>query len=79
MMASANGHTEIVKALIAAGADVNAVSKDGYTAFKKASKKGHTEIVNALIAAGAKKGFFSGGRKTRKNKLRRKKVTRHRR
>jgi len=77
--ASKSGHLEIVNALIAKGADVNAVNSDGDTALMCASKSGHLEIVNALIAAGAKnRGLFSGGR-TRKNRVKRRKSTRHRR
>jgi ankyrin repeat protein len=87
MSASRFGHLEIVKALIAAGANVNAVEWGGDTALTYASKydsgNGHTEIKKALIAAGAKKkGLlfgFRGGRKTRKNKTKKRKDTRHRR
>ena len=49
MTASLKGHTEIVKALLDKGADVNAKSKDGVTALMWASQDGHTEIVKALL------------------------------
>ena len=50
-----NGHTEIVKLLIAKGADVNkADNKYGITPLYRASSKGHTEIVELLKLAGAK-------------------------
>ena len=49
------GHLEVVRALIAAGADVNLPNKDGLTALILAAKKGHLEVVQVLIAAGAKK------------------------
>ena len=39
---------EIVNALIAAGADLNAKDKDGFTPLKLASNKGYTEIVNLI-------------------------------
>ena len=47
------GNTETVKALIDAGADVNARLKSGTTALMIASGSGHTETVRALIDAGA--------------------------
>jgi ankyrin repeat protein len=48
--ASHDGHTEIVKLLLAAGADPTAVDN---LAIQMASQKGHTEIVKLLLAAGA--------------------------
>jgi hypothetical protein len=53
MIASSNGHVEVVNALIATGADVNKVDNDGVTPISLASYKGHLEVVQALIAAGA--------------------------
>ena len=50
IIASQRGYLDIVKALIAAGADVNAASKDGNTALTVASSNGHLEVVKALIA-----------------------------
>ena len=52
--AAANDHTETVKVLIEAGADIN--DNDGYqwkNALMYAAEGGHTEIVRALIDAGA--------------------------
>ena len=51
--ASAKGHTEALKTLVEAGADVNVKSQDGVTILMIASGKGHTEIVESLLEAGA--------------------------
>ena len=54
MMASANGHTEIVKLLLGKGAEVNVKNTDdGVTALFMASANGHTEIVKLLLDKGA--------------------------
>ena len=47
-----NGHTEIVEALVKAGAKVD-VKYDGVTALHIAAMNGRTKIVEALIKAGA--------------------------
>ena len=52
--AAANGHTEIVKLLIAANAEVNAVNNLQKTPLHLAARSGHTEIVKLLIENGAK-------------------------
>jgi hypothetical protein len=46
------GHTDIVKALLAHGADVNAKESRGRTALIYAAYNGHTDIVKALLAGG---------------------------
>ena len=51
-LAAMQGHTEIVKVLIDAGADVTARS-NGKTALGWAAMQGHKETAKALIAAGA--------------------------
>ena len=51
--AARNGDTEAVKALIDAGAGLNAKDEDGWTALIWASEEGHTEIAKELISAGA--------------------------
>ena len=60
VLAASNGDADIVQALIAAGAgvnaagaDVNAATSSGDSALIGAAGGGHTEIVQALIAAGA--------------------------
>ena len=53
IVASSGGHLEIVQALLAAGADVNAIIERGFTALIVASSRGHLEIVLALLAAEA--------------------------
>jgi ankyrin repeat protein len=52
--ASYQGHSEIVKMLIEAGANVNAFDKWYNTALDVASPEGHSEIVKMLEEAGAK-------------------------
>jgi ankyrin repeat protein len=47
------GHTEAVRVLIAAGADVNARGDGGYTALMDASGRGREEIARLLKEAGA--------------------------
>uniref|UniRef100_A0A7S1ULV4 Uncharacterized protein n=1 Tax=Grammatophora oceanica TaxID=210454 RepID=A0A7S1ULV4_9STRA len=51
--AGSEGHTDIVKLLIKAGASVNGVDKDGTTAIMAASARGHKEAVQAMLEAGA--------------------------
>ena len=51
--AVSNGYTEIVEALMAAGADVNIQNKYGKTALMFAAVNGYTEIAKVLMAAGA--------------------------
>jgi ankyrin repeat protein len=67
MWASAQGHLDVVKALLASGADPNLKAhvteitnrknadhpSGGFTALMFAARNGHTEVVKALIAGGA--------------------------
>ena len=57
IMASLLGHTDVVKLLLAAGADVNAKANKGgedYTALRIAKMRGHTQIIKLLTEHGAK-------------------------
>ena len=53
MEAANNGHTQIVQALIRAGADVNAQDEHGYTALMLATWAQDTQIVQSLLNANA--------------------------
>ena len=48
MGAAASGHTEIVRLLLHAKADLNIQTENGYTASMCAAASGHTEIVELL-------------------------------
>ncbi len=52
-VAAFNGHTEILAALLAAGADVRARDNDGRTPLLDAARGGRLAAVEALVAAGA--------------------------
>jgi len=49
-----DGNVEEARALLAAGANVNAADNDGFTPLTIASQQGHDDIVQLLRAAGAK-------------------------
>jgi len=53
MAAAAYGETDIVRTLIARGADLNAHGRIGNTALIYAVQEGNTEIAEMLVAAGA--------------------------
>ena len=51
--AAYNGQTTAVERLIERGADINAKTKDGYTALIYAAYSGHAKIVQELVENGA--------------------------
>lgn len=51
--ACAKGDLALVQDLCAAGANVNVVSPNGFTALHRAAQNGHMEIVQTLLARGA--------------------------
>lgn len=53
MEASQEGHLELVKHLIGAGANVNATTASGETALMYACENGHTNVAEILLDAGA--------------------------
>ncbi len=55
IMASMNGHAEIVKILLTRGADPTAVDVEGWTAMRYATAYGYKEITDMLRASGAEK------------------------
>lgn len=54
MEAASAGHVDIVKLLLAHGADVNAESSSGHTPLMWACAQGHEAVVTALLEGGAK-------------------------
>ena len=55
LLASANGHVEIVRLLLEAKADKSLAGRCGETALVRAACKGHAEIVRLLLKAGVEK------------------------
>ncbi|XP_059949428.1 ankyrin repeat and KH domain-containing protein 1 isoform X1 [Mesoplodon densirostris] len=53
MEASQEGHLELVKYLLAAGANVHATTATGDTALTYACENGHTDVADVLLQAGA--------------------------
>ena len=52
--AALNGDTEMVKALLEAGAQVNAKTESGLTALMSAADSGHADTAQVLLSNGAK-------------------------
>lgn len=53
ILASTNGMTAIVKALLKRNVSVDKIDGDGWTALKRAANEGHDEVVALLLKAGA--------------------------
>eukprot|EP00296_Roombia_truncata_P007815 JP446268.1.p1 GENE.JP446268.1~~JP446268.1.p1 ORF type:complete len:426 (+),score=101.51 JP446268.1:74-1279(+) len=51
--AAYSGHSDIVKQLMQAGADINAKNRDQWTPLHQASHNGHSNVVKQLMQAGA--------------------------
>jgi len=51
--ASSEGHTDCVKLLVDANANVNAKDKDSTTSLMAASARGHFDVVSIILAGGA--------------------------
>ena len=50
LIASENGHVEVVRVLVEAGASVDQADKDGATPLSRASANGHDEVVRELAS-----------------------------
>uniref|UniRef100_A0A8C6XDB9 Ankyrin repeat and KH domain containing 1 n=1 Tax=Naja naja TaxID=35670 RepID=A0A8C6XDB9_NAJNA len=57
MEAAQEGHLELVKYLLAAGANVHATTATGDTALTYACENGHTDVADVLLQAGADLNF----------------------
>ena len=53
MWAAAEGHADVVRALVASGANVKATSQSGFTPLLFAAREGRIEAARALLDAGA--------------------------
>lgn len=62
--AVAGGHTQVVRRLLAAGADSGARQQQGFTPLMGAAAGGHREILELLLAAGADPAAESDDGKT---------------
>jgi ankyrin repeat protein len=63
-LASCEGHLEVVKTLLAAKAEVNKSSDEGWTPLLGASCEGHLEVVKTLLAAKAEVNKSNTGGQT---------------
>lgn len=53
LVAAQQGNLATVKSLISRGADINATTKDGWTALKFAVSEDHEDVVSYLVQQGA--------------------------
>eukprot|EP00959_Pyramimonas_sp_CCMP1952_P469760 9495513-Pyramimonas_sp.AAC.1 len=58
------GHTEVVRAILGAGARPGAAAEDGCTALMLAAEGGHEETVQLLLRAGASPKAKDGSGRT---------------
>ncbi len=56
--AASGGHVEVMKVLLAAGADINIQNDAGITALFKAAEQGHADVVELLLAQQAAPDLF---------------------
>ena len=49
MLASANGHVDVLRLLLDAEADINLFDNDGFTALTGASAQGEIEVLRLLV------------------------------
>ncbi|XP_069055397.1 ankyrin repeat and KH domain-containing protein 1 isoform X3 [Pleurodeles waltl] len=64
MEAAQEGHLELVKYLLAAGANVHAITATGDTALTYACENGHTDVADVLLQTGADLEHESEGGRT---------------
>ena len=53
MLAAQNGHEQVARALIEAGAQINAAANNGFTALMLSCQNGHEQVARALLENGA--------------------------
>ena len=53
MLAAQNGHEQVARVLLEAGAVVGAQNNDGSTALMHAARNGHEQVARVLLEAGA--------------------------
>ena len=66
MLASQNGHTEVVQMLLQANANVDLKNNYGYTSLMRVSANGHPEVVKMLLQANANTEIVSEDRYIKK-------------
>ena len=54
-LAAKNGHLDVMRLLLEAGADKDAATQNGYTALHFAAEQGHLDVMRLLLEAGADK------------------------